>query len=48
MYQNNNEICSVFPPTSGQIPSTSGQSDWLNQEALNIPILLSLVKLRPS
>ena len=26
------EKCSGFPPTSGQIPPTSGNFDWLNRE----------------
>ena len=30
IYQNNDNIGSGFPPTSGQMPPTSGSSDWLN------------------
>ena len=28
IHQNDDEIESGFPPTSGQIPPTSGSSDW--------------------
>ena len=30
LYENNNYMGSGFPPTSGQIPPTSGSSGWLN------------------
>ena len=30
IYQNSDELKSGFPPTSGQIPPTSGDFDWPN------------------